>query len=147
MGTGTGFTTEPTDFIVMVGPLSCPVISATATEISCALEPGPAGVYDLSVVVKSKGIATQATQLTYEVALDIFSNSPSAGSLGGGTTITVTGSGFPNTLEGWVEGTVMIDGAECKVIKTSFAEFECLTSAKTEARRFKRSPAGKKKSK
>ena len=77
-------------------------------------------VYDISVVVKSKGLATQATQLTHEIQLEIFSNSPSAGSLGGGTTITVIGSGFPATLDGWEGGSVVIDGAQCKVVTTSY---------------------------
>merc|ERR1719370_65021 len=136
---GSGFTTDIYDFIVNVGSLNCEVFSASNTEISCALEPGPAMVYDISVVVKSKGLATQATQLTYEIQLEIFSNSPSAGSLGGGTTITVIGSGFPATLEGWEGGSVVIDGAQCRVVTTSYSEFECITAAKPSTLRHRRS--------
>ena len=139
MITGTGFTSDISDFIVTVGSLACLTTSATSTSVSCNLEPGPAGVYDVSVVVKSRGLATQATQLTHTVQLEIYSNSPAAGSLGGGTIITVTGSGFPASLDGWVGGSVTIDGAQCKVTKTDFAEFECLTSAKSAARRYRRS--------
>ena len=136
---GSGFTSSISDFIVSLGSLNCEVFSATSTEIICALEPGPAAVYDITVVVKSKGLATQATQLTYEIQLEIFSNSPSAGSLGGGTTITVTGSGFPATLDGWQGGSVAIDGAQCKVVKTTYSEFECITAAKPSTLRHRRS--------
>ena len=128
--TGAGFTTDVTDFVVMVGDLNCAVTAATETEITCDLEAGSAGVYDVTVVVKSLGVATQpqAGQLTHEVLMEIYANSPSQGSMGGGTTITVTGTGFPGSLEGWAGGSVSIAGSECKVISSSYGEFQCITS-------------------
>ena len=138
--TGAGFTTDITDFVVSVGSLGCEVTAATTSSITCTLEAGSAGVYDVYVVVKSLGLATQpaAGQLTHEVTMTIFSNSPSEGSMGGGTTVTVTGTGFPATMEGWASGSVSIDGSECKVISTSFGEFQCITSANTVGSRKKR---------
>ena len=138
--TGAGFTTEPSDFLVMVGDLMCEVTAATATSITCTLEAGSAGVYDVTVVVKSLGVATQpaAGQLTHEVSMSIFSNSPSEGSIGGGTTITVEGTGFPATMEGWAGGSVSIAGSECKVVSTSVGEFQCVTSANNAGGRRKR---------
>ena len=45
---------QGSSIIVSLGSLNCEVFSATSTEIICALEPGPAAVYDITVVVKSK---------------------------------------------------------------------------------------------
>ena len=138
--TGSGFTTDIADFVVSVGSLGCEVTAATESSITCTLESGSAGVYDVSVVVKSLGLSTQpaAGQLTHEVTMAIFSNSPSEGSMGGGTTVTVTGTGFPATMEGWASGSVSIHGSECKVISTSYGEFQCITSANTVGSRKKR---------
>eukprot|EP00090_Calanus_glacialis_P017096 TRINITY_DN2671_c0_g1_i4.p1 TRINITY_DN2671_c0_g1~~TRINITY_DN2671_c0_g1_i4.p1 ORF type:complete len:4502 (+),score=1148.36 TRINITY_DN2671_c0_g1_i4:1085-13507(+) len=140
---GTGFTTDTSDFVVSAGDLNCEVTIASSTEITCTLEAGAAGVYDVSVVVKSRGVATQpgSGQLTHEVSLEIFSNSPTEGSLGGGTTITVSGSGFPATLAGWEGGSVTISGYQCKVISSTFDEFQCITSAAVGGARRKRSAA------
>jgi len=141
--TGTGFTTDSSDFVVSVGELDCVVSAASSTEITCTLEAGAAGVYDVAVVVKSRGVAEQpgSGQLTHEVSLEIFSNSPTEGSLGGGTTITVSGSGFPATMDGWDGASVTISGSDCKVISTSFGEFQCVTSAAVGGARRKRAAA------
>merc|ERR1719483_1010979 len=141
--TGTGFTTDSTDFVITVGDLNCEVTAASSTEVTCTLEAGPAGVYDVSVVVKSRGVAAQpgSGQLTHEVSLEIFSNTPIDGSLGGGTTITVSGSGFPATLEGWEGASVTISGSECKVTESTFDEFKCVTSAAVGGARRKRAAA------
>ena len=118
---------KPDDNIVKVGDLSCVVGSSTETEIVCELEAGPEGIYDVTVVVVSSGLATGIPQ-THTVEMEIFSNSPYAGSIGGGTTVTVLGSGFPATLEDWQNGSVMIGNSECKVIETSYGSFKCITS-------------------
>ena len=135
--TGTGFSTMPDDNIVKVGDLSCVVGSSTETEIVCELEAGPAGIYDVTVVVVSSGLATGIPQ-THTVEMEIFSNSPYAGSIGGGTTVTVLGSGFPATLEDWQNGSVMIGNSECKVIETSYGSFKCITSVQKVGGRKKR---------
>jgi len=49
--TGTGFTSNNTDFIISVGDLDCEVSAATAEEVICMLEAGAAGTYDVNVVV------------------------------------------------------------------------------------------------
>ena len=138
---GAGFTTDVTDFVVKVGDLDCAVTAATESSITCNLEAGSAGIYDVTVVVKSLGVATQpgAGQLTHEVTMQIFANSPSQGSMGGGTTVTVNGTGFPATLAGWTGGSVSIAGSECKIISTSHGEFQCITSAVVSGSRRRRS--------
>ena len=135
--TGTGFSTVSTENIVSLENLECVVQSSAATFIFCELEAGPSGVYDVSVIVVNAGAATGGP-LTYEVPMEIFSNTPEAGSVGGGTTITVDGFGFPSSMEGWASGSVMIDGSECKVKETNFDSFKCLTSAQIVAGRRKR---------
>ena len=135
--TGTGFSLEVSENIVSLGNLKCAIQSSTATEIVCALEAGPAGVYDITVIVANAGLAT-GVSLTYEVSMEIYSNTPAAGSAGGGTTITVTGSGFPSSMEEWTSGSVMVDGSECRVFETNFESFKCVTSAQTVGGRKKR---------
>ena len=133
---GTGFSTETSENIVTVGDLSCEVTSSSTTEIECTLESGPAGTYDVIVVVTSAGLATGSH--TYTVEMEIFSNSPGAGSLGGGTTVTVLGSGFPGNMDGWLSGSALIDGSTCTIIETAFDYFKCITSAKSTGGRRKR---------
>ena len=135
--TGTGFSLVSSENIVAVGKLACEIVSSTETQITCSLEAGPAGVYPVSVVVVNAGLAT-GEPLTHEVAMEVFSNTPDAGSAGGGTTITVQGSGFPSSMEGWASGTVMVGGSQCKVVETSFDIFKCITSAQMAAARKKR---------
>ena len=67
--------------------MQCLTTAASASSVTCDLEPGPAGTYDLLMVVKSKGLVRQPTQLTHNVIVEIFSNTPDMGSLGGGTPI------------------------------------------------------------
>ena len=138
--TGSGFTTNVEDFVVMAGDLACAVTEASSTSITCTLEAGAAGVYEITVVVKSRGTAEQpgSGALTHEVTMQIFSNEPSEGSMGGGTTITVSGSGFPASVEAWVGGSVSIAGSECKVVASTFDEFQCVTSASGAGGRRKR---------
>eukprot|EP00091_Calanus_sinicus_P017543 TRINITY_DN37903_c0_g1_i1.p1 TRINITY_DN37903_c0_g1~~TRINITY_DN37903_c0_g1_i1.p1 ORF type:complete len:108 (-),score=46.24 TRINITY_DN37903_c0_g1_i1:87-410(-) len=66
------------EYMGTVGSLNCEVSDATSSEITCLLEPGAAGTYDVNVVVKSRGIAEQpgSGQLTHTVVLEIFSNTP-----------------------------------------------------------------------
>ena len=134
---GTGFSSEASNNIVLVGDLECLVQSSTSTEIVCELEAGPAGTYDISVVVSNKGVAT-GTPLSFEIPVSIFSNTPFDGSQGGGTVITVFGSGFPSTIEGWNSGSVSVGTSECKVTETSHSSFKCITSAMSDSTRKKR---------
>ena len=135
---GSGFTEDALDFDVDVGGRKCSVTAASASSITCTLEDGPAGDLDVSVWVKSKGKA--AGSVTFTLSLEIVSFSPASGSVGGGTTLTVDGTGFPNTLADWEGNTVTVGGGTCKVLETSYTQFKCVTPpADSTGRRRKRS--------
>ena len=137
---GSKFSSGINNYEVMVGKTPCIVTAASESEITCQLSPGPAGTYPVEVIVKNKGRAAQpeAGQLTYTVSLQIFSNEPSDGSIGGGTTVNVTGTGFPNTLEEWNGNTVNIGGYPCTILESTYTWFTCITSSGTSKRRRKR---------
>ena len=137
---GSGFTDDIEDFSIDVGGRGCEVTAATASSVTCTLENGPAGDLDISLWVKSKGKAPGA--VTYTLSLSIVDFSPKSGSVGGGTTITIEGTGFPNTMEGWEGGNqVTVGGNACKIIETSFTSIKCVTPGDGVGRRRKRSTA------
>ena len=90
--------------------------------------------------VKSKGRASQPTsgQLQHTVSLQIFSNEPSDGSIGGGTTVNVTGTGFPDSVEAWNGNAANIGGYPCTIVESTFNWFTCITSSSSSSRRRKR---------
>ena len=138
---GSGFTTGINNYEVMVGETPCVVATATADEITCQLSPGPAGTFPLEVIVKNKGRAAQpdAGQLQHTVQVTIISNEPSDGSIGGGTTVNVTGTGFPNNVEAWNGNSVTIGGFACTIQESTFNWFTCVTASSSSSRRRKRS--------
>ena len=138
---GTGFTTDPTDFSIDVGGRACEATEATAASVTCTLENGPAGVFDITLWVKSRGLATGS--VTFTLSLTVASFSPSSGSVGGGTSLTVEGTGFPNSLEAWavVGGMATVGGNPCEVTSSTYTEIQCITPPEGAARRRKRALA------
>ena len=66
--------------------------------------------------------------MTFTLSLTVDSFSPSSGSVGGGTTLTILGTGFPNTMAEWGEnGMVTVGGGQCRVTETSYTEIKCIT--------------------
>ena len=139
---GSGFTSDLSDFDIDVGGRSCETISASASSLNCILENGPAGEFDVTLYVRSKGLATGS--VTYTMNLAVLSVSPDSGSVGGGTKITLTGTGFPNTMEEFESGSgsITVGGAECTIFSTSYTEMKCITPAESPSRRMKRATAG-----
>ena len=72
--------------------------------------PGPRG----SSSPRSAGKASGS--VTFTLALEIVSFSPASGSVGGGTTLTITGTGFPDSLAGWEGNQVTIGGGACQAV-------------------------------
>ena len=70
------------------------------------------------------GNVTEAGGFTYDRSLTptVASVSPDRGGTGGGTRITITGSGFADS-----GNEVNIDGSPCVVVAESATEIECLT--------------------
>ena len=88
------------EFAVHFNALSCFVLTATATQITCQLTrnqpPNPLTsqlTFAPTVYVMGQGYA-QVGQSTVEIALQVNSVSPLIGSLQGGQYVTITGAGF-----------------------------------------------------
>ena len=125
--TGEGFVNELSDYEIGVGDGVCIPFSATDVEIKCKVQKASIGTHDISIVIKSKGIVKTLSTLKHTVNMKIFSNFPTMGSIGGGTTVTVEGSGFPSSIDDFKSTKVYISNVECSVIKTSMTEITCLT--------------------
>uniref|UniRef100_A0A3P9PH58 PKHD1 like 1, tandem duplicate 2 n=1 Tax=Poecilia reticulata TaxID=8081 RepID=A0A3P9PH58_POERE len=78
---------------VFVGAKECVPTQWSETQISCRLPLLPPGVYQVEVQVGNRGFPW-AVNTSIEYILEVYSISPLAGSLMGGTTLTVSGSGF-----------------------------------------------------
>ena len=126
---GENFSIVSDDYEIYVGEHACAVTSSTTTEVKCIIGSGPAGLYDISFIVKSRGEATPplSGNLKYEVQLSISSSSPERGSTGGGTVLVVTGEGFPSSIEGWTGNTITVAGQSCSVIESMSNEVKCMT--------------------
>ena len=136
---GTGFTDDPLDFEIDAGGRKCFAKSATSSLVTCLLENGPAGDLDITLYVKSKGLAIGT--LTYTLELKVLSITPNSGSVGGGTKIKINGTGFPNSVEEWSTGSVIIGGNECTIVSTSFTEIKCITPPESSSKRRRRATA------
>ena len=119
---GNGFTSTD-DVIVEVGDdLVCDVTGVSNTTIDCTVTQPPAGQYDVKVFIMSKGEPDYPTgELLLSVPLVISELNPSSGSLGGGTSLEVTGTGFDNTA------TVSINGNECTIQDITSTTIMCIT--------------------
>ena len=81
--------------------------------------------------IKSKGEVTYPVDgLQMDVPLNVNGISPSNGSLGGGTTLTITGTGFSPDLLG-SSLAVSIDNRECILQTMNSNEITCLTPSAT----------------
>ena len=91
--TGTGFVTGATVDFGLTGATGVTVVSATSiTAVSPAV---PAGTVDVTVTTPGGTSATlPADQFTYDPVPTITSVAPASGPVAGGTTVTVTGTGF-----------------------------------------------------
>ena len=97
---GTGFTNEM-DTVVKVGNdlMMCQPTSVASDEIVCTISQPKAGIYPVYVFTKSKGEAVYPDGgLEVDVPIQITSIDPLTGSLGGGNTLTVQGTGFSSRL-------------------------------------------------
>jgi hypothetical protein len=91
--TGTGFVAGATvDFGSVVSPL---VLVSSATSLTATSPPGSRGTVDVTVTTPggTSGISP-ADQFAYQSAPTVTAISPQAGPVGGGTAITISGTGF-----------------------------------------------------
>ncbi|XP_024857831.1 fibrocystin-L isoform X2 [Kryptolebias marmoratus] len=109
---------------VLVGPKECVPVQWTATQISCLLPVLPPAVYDVDVQVGNRGFPlTSGVNASVEYILEVSGVSPRSGSLLGGTTLTVSGSGFSSNTP---VNTVTVGGSDCEVVIASENELQCV---------------------
>ncbi|XP_006825958.1 fibrocystin-L-like [Saccoglossus kowalevskii] len=126
--TGDGFDDEYT--VVTIDGNNCPISSVTATDLQCEIPANnnlALGTYTCDIQVSistSTAVAIESNALTYDSSITpiITSVSPRRGGTGGGTPITITGSGFRDS-----ENTVTIDGSLCVISSESTSEIICET--------------------
>ena len=121
--TGSGFGTSNTDLSVSVSGVDCEVLSVEPTQISCKTGPHASGTVD--IVVSANDVSASLSQkYTYDSALEavITGFSPSSGPVYGGSLLTITGTGFPDTIS---EIEVMVGKNTCRVQSTTATEITC----------------------
>ncbi|XP_077992871.1 fibrocystin-L-like [Glandiceps talaboti] len=128
--TGDGFDSVNSE--VTICGNECVIYNATATEIICeapANDNLASGTETCDVIVSistSDATATSSSAFTYQSSMTsvITSVSPTRGGTGGGTIVTITGTGFSDG-----ENTVTIDGTTCTIISENSTDIVCQTGA------------------
>ena len=115
---GSNFGSSPS---VTVGDTECAVSSSTASTISCDLPSIPGGDYSLLVLATEFGLSN--ADVSYESLLTAGSMAPLTGSFGGGTLLTITGTGFDTTTN----PTVTVCSGECSIESVTDTEIQCRT--------------------
>ena len=83
----------------------------------------------VGILVKGKGWTENDQQLNFTYVIAATSVTPASGSLAGGQTITISGSGFGNRKE---NANVSLDGSPCDIISISMSHITCITTAHAE---------------
>lgn len=123
---GEGFGTLLEDIAVFIGDQQFRAIDVSENNITVLVTPLPAGLHPLSVVVGSKGLARGNLSVHSPAVASI---TPTSGSIGGGTTLVITGNGFhPGNT------TVSIGDEPCQIISVNSSEAYCRTPAGTAGR-------------
>nr|XP_009292515.1 fibrocystin-L isoform X2 [Danio rerio] len=122
---GMHFGEEPNGSSVLIGDAECELLQWTNDSISCQLPTLPPAVYSVNIRVANQGYPLTSPDIntTIEYVLEVTGFSPSVGSLYGGTTITIIGSGFSLDIQ---DNTVTLGDTQCRVIAASDNELECV---------------------
>ena len=104
----------------MVGTTECTVTASSESTVSCDLTGLPGGEYDVTVYNADLGLSNEET---FTSTLDIVSVTPSSGSFGGGSLLSITGTGFDSD-----DGVaVTVCDNVCETVSVTTSQIECLT--------------------
>ncbi|KAG9478621.1 hypothetical protein GDO78_012332 [Eleutherodactylus coqui] len=123
---GLGFGTVTNDVTVYAGDKILQVVNVNETDITCNIEPIPAGNYPVTVIVLSKGLAEGSFTLNSPAEATILTPS---GSVLGGTLLLIQGNGFHPT-----NTTVQVGGSPCPVTVVTPGSVQCITPPSTTAK-------------
>ncbi|XP_053349466.1 PKHD1 like 1, tandem duplicate 1 [Clarias gariepinus] len=114
---------------ILVGGVVCELQQWSSTIITCLLPTLPPGLYDINIIVGNQGypLISSGVNTTIEYILRVTSISPQYGSLYGGTTVTITGSGFSPVLK---DNEVTLGDTLCSVTAASNNQLQCVTQTK-----------------
>jgi hypothetical protein len=122
--TGTKFSSGMT--VSLSGVACSPVTVFNSTSATCTTGTHTAGTKDITLTDSEDNTDTLTGAYTYRGAPNVASFSPTAGSINGGTSLTIFGSNF------FSGATVAINGAPCSnIIVDSSSQIRCTTSPST----------------
>ncbi|XP_056106662.1 fibrocystin-L-like [Rhinichthys klamathensis goyatoka] len=126
---GTNFGAQANGSSVLIGEAECELLQWTNENITCLLPTLPPAMYNVRVRVGNQGYTLTSAGLntTIKYVLEVTSFSPSLGSLYGGTTITITGSGFSPVT---ADNNVTLGDTQCRVKAVSDHHLECVTQSR-----------------
>jgi len=137
--TGQGFLSgRPSEHTVLLrsagdaGTSACAVTAASATQLTCTVDHAVAGDLDVVVIVgEGRGQARGSAGVQYQGQLEAVT--PSVGSIAGGTLVTLSGTGFPASVDAAASFTVNIGAGVCTLESSSFTQATCRTPALADA--------------
>jgi len=112
---------------VTIGGTTCHVTSANETIVKCTAGQSIGGSHDVVMKIGNKGFATPSSRpisFTYEVRVSGIK--PARGSVGGGTLVTISGSGFDVTPD---DNSVTIGDSICDIVNVTMTEISCVTTS------------------
>lgn len=129
--TGTGFSTDTTQNVVMIGGKRCPVssVASDGSSLVCstqAMDINPTAAID--IIVNEQGRATNTNSLTFSSTLNINSISGGSFSVEGGATVTFTGTGFWTfSASDWQHSyyKLSVGGLPCPIVSSTATEIRC----------------------
>lgn len=101
--------------------------SSNETIIKCTAGQSIGGSHDVVVKIGNKGFANPSNgpiSFTYQVSVSGIK--PARGSIGGGTLVTISGSGFGVTLN---DSSVTIGDSICEIVNITMTEISCFTTS------------------